>query len=92
MRMGCVQWLSVALVTTLMASLVAGEGILYPTESESRVSHSLDGIWAFRLANESDSSAGHRERWYKQELRKVSVLLFLFPPSLSLFASVHVYT
>jgi hypothetical protein len=76
--MKCLQWLPVALVTMLKTSLVAGEGILYPTESESRVIRSLDGIWAFRLANESDSSVGHREGWYKQELRKVSVLLFVF--------------
>lgn len=62
----------------LMASFVAGEGILYPTESESRTVHSLDGMWDFRLANESDSNVGHREGWYKQELRKVSVLLFTF--------------
>jgi hypothetical protein len=76
--MGCVQWLSAVLVYMLMASLVAGDGMLYPTESESRVIHSLDGIWAFRIANQSDSSVGHREGWYKQELRKVSDLLFLF--------------
>jgi hypothetical protein len=63
----------------LMASLVAGDGILCPTESESRIIHSLDGIWEFRLANESDSSVGHREGWYKQELKKVSALLLLFP-------------
>lgn len=79
--MRCVQWLSVALVTTLMASLVAGEGILYPTESESRVVHSLDGVWAFRLANESDSSVGHRERWYEHELRKTGPTIAMPVPA-----------
>jgi hypothetical protein len=78
--MGCIQWLSAGLFMVLMASLVAGEGILYPTESESRIVRSLDGIWAFRLANESDSNVGHRQHWYKHELRKVSApLFFLFP-------------
>jgi hypothetical protein len=90
MSMGCVQWLSAALVTKLMASLVAGGGMLYPRESESRIIHSLDGIWAFRLANESDSSVGHREGWYKQELRKVSVLLCLYSPHL-LYFFVYMY-
>jgi hypothetical protein len=80
--MGCLQRLSVALVTILTTCLVNGEGILYPTESESRDIRSLDGIWAFRLANESDSSVGHREGWYKQELRKVSSPLLLFSNSI----------
>ena len=38
----------------------------------------LDGIWNFRPANESDPDVGHREGWYKQELRKVSTGRCLF--------------
>jgi beta-glucuronidase len=64
-----------------MASPVTGKGVLYPTDSESRTVYYLDGIWNFRPANESDPDVGHREGWYKVELRKVSTLLlftFLF--------------
>jgi hypothetical protein len=78
------RWVLAALVVKMMVSVVAGQGILYPTESESRAVHSLDGIWNFRLANESDSDVGHREGWYKQELRKVSIL-FYYSSSLSHF-------
>jgi hypothetical protein len=80
--MRCAQRLSAAIITMLTACLVAGEGILYPIETESRVVHPLDGVWEFRLANESDWSVGHREHWYKQELRKVSA--HLLPSSICL--------
>lgn len=76
--MGCRQWASVTLVMMLMASTVAGKGVLYPMDSESRSVYFLDGVWNFRPANESDPDVGHREGWYKQELKKVSVLLFSF--------------
>ncbi|GFG37069.1 hypothetical protein Cfor_05748 [Coptotermes formosanus] len=68
--MGCRQWVSLTLVMILVASPVTGKGVLYPTDSESRTVYYLDGIWNFRPANESDPDVGHREGWYKQELRK----------------------
>jgi hypothetical protein len=84
--MGCRQWVSLTLVMILVASPVTGKGVLYPTDSESRTVYYLDGIWNFRPANESDPDVGHREGWYKQELRKVSnLLLFIFLFSLSFF-------
>jgi len=71
--MRCRQWVSLTLVMIWMASPVTGTGILYPTDSEARTVYYLDGIWNFRPANESDPDVGHREGWYKQELRKVSI-------------------
>lgn len=68
--MGCRLWVSLTLVMILMASPVTGKGVLYPTDSESRTVYYLDGIWNFRPANESDPDVGHREGWYKVELRK----------------------
>jgi len=70
--MRCRQWASLTLVMIWMAFPVTGKGILYPTDSESRTIYYLDGIWNFRPAKQSDPYVGHREGWYKQELRKVS--------------------
>ncbi|XP_069689806.1 beta-glucuronidase-like [Periplaneta americana] len=57
------------LVGVIMVPIATAEGILYPIESESRTTHLLDGVWDFRLADPADSAIGHREGWYKQQLR-----------------------
>lgn len=68
--MRCRHWASLTLFMIWIACPVTGKGILYPTDSEARTVYYLDGIWNFRPANESDPDVGHREGWYKQELRK----------------------
>ncbi|XP_069689811.1 beta-glucuronidase-like [Periplaneta americana] len=61
--------LTAAIIAVLMYPLPTTGGILYPIESESRTTHTLDGIWDFLLADPTDSAIGHREGWYKQQLK-----------------------
>ena len=42
--------------------------MLYPRDSESRETKSLDGIWKFRLAPTLDSDLGFREEWFNNGL------------------------
>ncbi|PSN44367.1 Beta-glucuronidase [Blattella germanica] len=60
----------VSLVLLIAVLSAAEAGILYPFESESRNTHSLDGVWNFRLASTVDSQVGHREYWYKKPLKE----------------------
>lgn len=46
-------------------------GILYPRESETREVKLLDGIWNFRLSK-PDTQIGFKEKWFSQELSRVS--------------------
>lgn len=52
--------------------LETSDGLLYPRQSETREVYSLDGIWNFVASPENDLLAGFKEKWYKQELKKVS--------------------
>ena len=49
----------------------AGNGILYPIDSESREVKSLDGIWNFRLAPRLNPDLGFNQQWFAQPLDKV---------------------
>ena len=49
----CLFLLAVCLTTT--------QGLLYPSESETRQLRKLDGIWQFRL---DDYGVGEKEKWY----------------------------
>jgi hypothetical protein len=48
-----------------------GSGILYPRDSESRQTKSLDGIWTFRYEPQL-SNQGLEEEWYARPLSEVS--------------------
>jgi hypothetical protein len=61
-------WLCILALEGIAISL--GEGILYPRESETRQVTTLDGVWRFRVTN--DSLRGFRERWFSQPLADVS--------------------
>lgn len=50
-------------------------GLLYPRESETREVRSLDGIWNFVQSDQYNVTQGIRERWYKDDLSKVSIHL-----------------
>ena len=41
--------------------------LLYPFESETRETKSLDGIWKFRLCPSLDPERGFNETWYQNE-------------------------
>ena len=45
----------------LVVCLAAAQGLLYPSESETRQLRRLDGIWQFRI---DDYGVGEHEKWY----------------------------
>lgn len=47
-------------------------GLLYPRESETRELKSLDGIWNFVKSNQTAPTEGIRDKWYLNDLSKVS--------------------
>lgn len=51
---------------------VAPGGLLFPRDSETRQSVSLDGLWNFVMAPINDPLLGFRELWFKKDLAKVS--------------------
>ncbi|KAI7815367.1 beta-glucuronidase [Rhyzopertha dominica] len=52
-------------------SAVSPGGILFPRDSETRQTLSLDGIWNFVVSPITDPLVGFRELWYKKELGKL---------------------
>lgn len=52
---------------------VSSGGILFPQDSETRQTMSLDGLWNFVLAPINDPLIGFRDFWYKKDLTKVSI-------------------
>lgn len=48
-------------------------GLLYPRESETREIKSLDGVWNFVKSNQTAPTEGIRDKWYLQDLNKVSI-------------------
>lgn len=47
-------------------------GLLYPRESETRELKSLDGMWNFVKSNQTAPTEGIRDKWYLNDLSKVS--------------------
>lgn len=52
-------------------------GILYPRESETRQTLSLDGLWNFVVPARNNLLQGFADHWYKKHLRDVSYNNFL---------------
>merc|ERR1719234_1051929 len=55
--------------------------ILFPRDSGSRESKSLDGLWKFKLSPKDDPDIGFRESWYSAPLQGDDVLLMPVPSS-----------
>ncbi|KAL1140603.1 hypothetical protein AAG570_000533 [Ranatra chinensis] len=55
------------------------QGILYPQDSETRQVRKIDGIWHFRVSN--DSLLGFRQRWYSEPLSKSGSVIPMPVPS-----------
>jgi beta-glucuronidase len=47
----------------LVFLLGLANGALFPRDSQTRQTKSLDGIWNFRLANSLDPEQGFTENW-----------------------------
>lgn len=45
------------------------QGLLFPQDSETRETKSLDGLWDFRLSPKYAPDIGFREEWYKKMLQ-----------------------
>ena len=58
--------------------LPLSEAILYPYESPSRQTKSLDGLWRFKL---DPKGLGHTEEWFKRSLSGNDVLEMPVPSS-----------
>ena len=41
---------------------------LYPRDSPTRSSKSLDGVWSFKLSPKLDQDAGFRDSWFNEPL------------------------
>ena len=44
------------------------KAILFPRDSPSRSSKSLDGVWKFKLSPKLDQEAGFRDSWFNEPL------------------------
>ena len=42
--------------------------LLYPRDSPSRTSKSLDGVWSLKLTPKEDQEAGFRQSWFMKPL------------------------
>ena len=52
-----------------LVSLTAGvRALLYPRDSPTRSSKSLDGVWSLKLTPKADQDAGFRESWFSKPL------------------------
>ena len=58
------------LVLTLLQPLL---GLLFPRDSPSRSSKSLDGVWNFKLSPKLDQEAGFRESWFNEPLSLLGI-------------------
>lgn len=59
-------------VTILLYYLCNLHGIsclLFPRDSPTRASKSLDGVWSFKLSPKMDQEAGFRESWFTEPLQ-----------------------
>ncbi|XP_037025172.1 beta-glucuronidase-like [Bradysia coprophila] len=56
-------------VTRNHSSIVHVDGLLYPTESETREVISLDGLWDFAMSDPNSPRQGLQEQWFGNELR-----------------------
>ena len=76
---------STAVLICIIAA-AAGQGMLYPRSSESRVVKTLDGMWSFRLDDSPSRNAGFNEQWWKQPLKQVGRRILVIQLS-----CIHVY-
>lgn len=59
------------LFTFLIASFFEGNTCLYPSDSETRQTKFLDGIWDFALSPIDDQDKGFTDAWFTKPLRQV---------------------
>ena len=65
----------IPLLLLFMTILQPLEGLLFPRDSPSRSSKSLDGIWNFKLSPKLDQGAGFRESWFNEPLSHLGITM-----------------
>lgn len=48
-------------------------GYLYPYETETRETRSLDGLWDFKICPENKVDLGFTDHWHSRNLEEVSI-------------------
>lgn len=66
------------LMLVISPQYIAGNGILYPQDSEFRETKLLDGIWNFRADYSTNRNEGFDRKWWESNLSKVIFLCVLF--------------
>merc|ERR1711892_1416114 len=62
---------SLPLVFSCLLSLPPlSHALLFPRDSPTRTSKSLDGVWSFLLSAKMDQEAGFRDSWFSKPLRE----------------------
>lgn len=61
---------AILVLTIILRSLTDGQ--LFPQDSESRETRSLDGIWHFKISPRFDPDIGFREKWFAKNLDQTS--------------------
>ena len=75
--LGAVMGDSVLLLLLLLTILQPLQGLLFPRDSPSRSSKSLDGVWNFKLSPKLDQDAGFRESWFNEPLSHLGLRIIL---------------
>ena len=68
---------SVMPLLLLLTILHPLQGLLFPRDSPSRSSKSLDGVWNFKLSPKLDQDAGFRESWFNEPLSHLGLQIIL---------------
>ena len=50
-----------------LVSQISAIGLLYPRDSPTRETKSLDGIWRFRLTPKDDPDLGFKKEWFNSD-------------------------
>ena len=58
-------------IQVLLLHQEATSAILFPRDSGSRESKSLDGLWRFKLSPKDDPDIGFRDSWYSGPLQAI---------------------
>ena len=69
------------MLSLLLLLLPCSQALLYPRDSSSRESKSLDGLWNFKLSPKQDPDISFREAWYSGPLTGHDLLEMPVPSS-----------
>jgi hypothetical protein len=63
--------IGLAILLTNVSHVMGQNGVLFPRDSESRQTKSLDGIWNFRSEPKGAADVGLSQQWYSKPLSEV---------------------